>query len=261
MLKVFCVFLLIANVSLSSTETIKDVERFEIQNHVGNQIEFKNLTFVDESGSAVELSRYFNGKPVVLSLIYYKCPDICGLVLNGMLETFRDSSLIPGQDFTVLSISIDPKEKSELAKAKKEAVVKQLQESKPAADWHFLTGTEPVIRYLADQVGFTYKFIEETGLYSHAPGIFILDPRGSIGASLKGVMYPFDVFDPVLVSVGSRSIGSIGQKFSVEWKTFDFEKQNLVYDFKKVVTSVAIIGLMVMVGLFMLLKLQGKKNE
>lgn len=261
MLKGLSILFLLTSVAFGSNEKVQDVEKFEIQNHVGNKIEFKNLTFVDEDGTAVELSRFFAGKPVVLSLIYYKCPDICGLVLNGMLNTFRESSLTPGSDFTVLSISIDSREKSELAKSKKAAVVKQLQEAKPVSDWHFLTGSEPAIRYLADQLGFTYKLVEETGLYSHAPGIFVLDPQGNIHASLKGVMYPVDAFDSVLVSAGSRSIGSVGQKFSVEWKTFDFLKQELVYDSKKIVMSAVIIGLMVLVGLFVLFKFQGRTHE
>ena len=43
------------------------------------------LEFLDESGATVHLSDYFGrGRPVILTLNYYRCPMLCGLMLNGL---------------------------------------------------------------------------------------------------------------------------------------------------------------------------------
>jgi len=50
-----------------------------------------DLTFRNESGAAVALGSLFRGKPVILNLVYYKCPMLCTLVLNGLLSATSGS--------------------------------------------------------------------------------------------------------------------------------------------------------------------------
>lgn len=151
-----------------------------------------------------------------------------------MLDGFKDIGFVPGQDFNVVTISIDPKETSELARLKREAVINDLKKLKPASDWYFLTGEESNIRKLSDQLGFEYKLNLETGLYSHAPGIFILDSKGNLSASLADVMYPKDVLEYNLVKASNGSLGSWSQKFSAFWREYDFEKNNLKLNISKI---------------------------
>ena len=78
-----------------------------------------DLPFVDETGKPVKLRDYFDGKPVVLVLAYYRCPMLCTLVLNSVATTIGKVPLAIGKDFRVVTVSFDPRETVELAAAKK----------------------------------------------------------------------------------------------------------------------------------------------
>ena len=53
-----------------------------IEQHLNAQLPL-DLKFRDETGREVKLGDYFGKKPVVLSMVYYECPMLCGEVLNG----------------------------------------------------------------------------------------------------------------------------------------------------------------------------------
>ena len=54
-------------------------------------------SFVDESGRPVQLGKYFHGKPVILVMAYYRCPMLCTLVLNGLVQGMLDMSFNVGR--------------------------------------------------------------------------------------------------------------------------------------------------------------------
>jgi protein SCO1 len=83
------------------------------------------LIFKDEQGRAVPLREYFGQKPVILVLAYYRCPRLCSLVLNGLVQGLSRVDFQIGGDFTIVTVSIDPREGPELAAAKKAAYVEQ----------------------------------------------------------------------------------------------------------------------------------------
>lgn len=139
------------------------------------------------------------------------------------------------------------------------AVIGDLKKLKLSSEWHFLTDEEPNIRKLSDQLGFGYKLNAETGLYSHASGIFILDSKANLLVSLADVMYPKDVLDYSLIKAWNGTLGSWSQKFNIFWRAYDFENNNLKLDFFK-------FGLFVwgcLVALFVIYKfaLQSKVNK
>ena len=111
-----------------------------------------DLEFRNENGETVKLGDYFGKKPVVLSLVYYECPMLCTQVLNGMVSAFRVLSFKPGQEFDVVTVSFDPRERPPLAAAKKKTYVGYLPEAKRVAaesGWHFLTGDPESIKRLS----------------------------------------------------------------------------------------------------------------
>src|ERR1043166_9039527 len=116
-----------------------------------------NLSFKDEAGNTVQLRQYFGDKPVILSLAYYDCPMLCTLVLNGLVRTLRALSFSAGNEFTVLTVSFDPREKPPLAAEKGKTYLQAY--SRPGAEkgWHFLTGDEESIQKLTRAVGFRFK--------------------------------------------------------------------------------------------------------
>src|ERR1041385_6176701 len=113
-----------------------------------------DLRFRDETGRSVRLGDYFAEKPVVLVLGYYQCPMLCTLVANGLVESLQEMKRSIGHEFSVVHVSIDPRESPELALAKKQNYLKRYGRSGVAQGWHFLTGQAPAIKQLADQVGF-----------------------------------------------------------------------------------------------------------
>ncbi len=156
-----------------------------------------------------------------------------------MLDGFNDINFTPGRDFEVVSLSINPKEGPELAKLKRENVLANLRVNKPDAEWSFLTGEESEISRIADQLGFSYKFIPETGEYAHAPGIFVLDSNGNISASLATVMYSKEVLEHTLIQASNWRLGTTIQRFSSFWRKHDFQKQEVILDTNKILILLA----------------------
>jgi protein SCO1/2 len=148
-----------------------------------------NLTFTDESGRAVLLSSFFHRKPVLLALVYYRCPMLCTLILNGVVDSLKAVPFTPGRDFEVISVSFDPKDTPELAAAKKKMYLNHYGHSETADGWHFLTGDEVNIHKLTESVGFHYKYDPATQQFAHASGIMMLTPDGRLSRYFYGVTY------------------------------------------------------------------------
>jgi protein SCO1 len=158
-----------------------------------------DLTFVDETGKSVHLRDYFASKPVILTLAYYDCPNLCTLVLNGLLKALRALSLTIGTHFNVLTISINPADTTALAAARQAQYTRGYGRAKAAnADathgWHFLTGAPEAIQRLTQAVGFRYTYDATHGQFAHATGIMVLTPQGQLSHYFYGVEYaPRDV--------------------------------------------------------------------
>lgn len=192
---------------LPSGQPAPILQRVGIDQKLDAQIPL-DLVFRDEQGRAVPLRAYFGEKPVVLSLVYYECPMLCTLILNGLLRSLRALPLTVGKDFTVVTVSFDPREGPELAAAKKRTYVQSY--GRPGADggWHFLTGEEEAIRRLTDAVGFRYAFDPETGQFAHASGIIVLTPQGRVARYFYGIEYSPRDLRFGLIEAAAGKIGS-----------------------------------------------------
>jgi len=167
-----------------------------------------DLKFRDETGQTVILGSYFGKKPVILSLVYYSCPMLCTMAENGLLNALRDVKFNIGEQYQVVTVSIDPTETPEMAMGKK-AVYTGLY-GRPGAKrgWHFLVGDEPSIRTLAQAVGFHYNYIPETKQFAHATGIIVLTPQGRVSRYFYGILYlPRDI-RLALVEASQEKIGN-----------------------------------------------------
>lgn len=167
-----------------------------------------DLHFRDETGSDVRLGSYFGDKPVILALVYYQCPMLCTLVLNGLVSSLRALSLDAGKDFQVVVVSFDPTETPDLAAAKKATYLEEYRREGAEKGWHFLTGDEKAIRRLTQAVGFRYHYDPTIDQFAHATAITVLTPRGVIARYFYGVEYaPRDV-RLGLVEAAHETIGS-----------------------------------------------------
>jgi len=158
-----------------------------IEEHLGRPIDL-DLAFNDESGQAVKLQEFFNkGRPVILDLVYYTCPQLCSLILNRQVELMRQMPGVPGTDYDVVTISIDPRDTPEIAREKKASYLATY--GKPAPGWHFLTDREDNAKRLAELVGYHYRWDPRIQQYAHLAGIMILTPEAKVARYLYGINY------------------------------------------------------------------------
>jgi protein SCO1/2 len=146
----------------------------------------KDAVFRDESGQNVRLGSYFGERPVILALVYNRCPMLCNQVLSGLVASLKVVTLEPGSDFEVVVVSFDPEEAPELARAQKAKVLERYGRDGAARAVHFLTGDEKPIRELADAVGFRYEYDEKLGQYAHPSAIMVLTPGGEVSRYFFG---------------------------------------------------------------------------
>ena len=154
-----------------------------IEQHLDEQIP-PDLTFRDETGKPVRLGDYFGKKPVILNLVYYQCPMLCGEVLSGLESALRVLKFDVGKEFDVLTVSFDPRETPDMATKKKAEFLKRYGRPGAAAGWHFLTGPQESIDALTKAAGFQYQYDPKTGQFAHATAIAILDAGGKNRAVL-----------------------------------------------------------------------------
>lgn len=186
-----------------------DLTGVGITEKLGAQVNL-DRTFTDESGKSVRLGDFFSSKrPVIISLAYYECPMLCGVVLNALVDGMKELTWTPGKEFTVVNLSFDPKEKFELAAAKKKNLVEALGKPEAAAGWHFLTGEENQIKSLADELGFGYRWDEKEKQYAHGAGIFVLTPEGKLSRVLYGIQYRPSDLRLSLLEASNGKIGTI----------------------------------------------------
>jgi protein SCO1/2 len=167
-----------------------------------------DLVFRDEAGRDVTLGEYFNGKPVILVLAYYRCPMLCTEVLNGLVRALLDIKFDIGKEFDVLTVSFDPREGPELAAAKKKTYLERYGRPGAEAGWHFLTGQQEPITRLTEAVGFRYTYDPRNDQFAHASGIMVLTPTGKISRYFYDINYSPRDLRLGLVEASENKIGS-----------------------------------------------------
>jgi protein SCO1 len=167
-----------------------------------------NLEFRDSNDRPVKLAQYFGRRPVVLSLVYYECPMLCTLELNGLVRSLRTLSMSAGEEFELVTVSFDHGETPQLAAAKKAQYVAQYERPSAEQGWHFLTGEQANIERLCEAVGFRYVYDPERDEYAHASGIVVLTPGGKIFRYFYGIDYPPKTLRLGIVESSEGRLGS-----------------------------------------------------
>jgi len=172
-----------------------------------------NLTFKDEQGRTVKLGDYFHeGRPVILNLVYFQCPMLCTEVLNGLTSALKVIKFVPGNEFEVVTVSIDPRETPQLASNKKEMYLKKLGNPVAGNGWHFLTGEQTQISELAKAVGFRYHYDAKLDQFAHAAGIMLITPTGRVAQYYYGVEYSAKDMRLGIVEASQNKIGSLADQ-------------------------------------------------
>jgi protein SCO1/2 len=170
-----------------------------------------DLVFRDETGREVKLGDYFgkSHRPIILTLVYYKCPMLCTMVLNELVRTMNGmSTLSAGKDFDVLSVSFDPKDTPELAAGKRKQYLHEYGKRGEMGGWHFLTGEPDSIKKLTEAVGFRYTWDPKYRQYVHASGLMILTPDGHVARYFYGLDYAVKDVRLSLVEASDNKVGT-----------------------------------------------------
>ena len=179
--------------------------------------------FTDEKGNRVTLADYCDGTgvPVVLTFNFSDCQTICSPQLEGLVSALRDMDLTLGDEFHVVTVSLDPNESYQRAKLAKKRWVGQLERPEGHRGWHFLTGEATEIRKLADSVGYRYKYVNRDAKYSHQAALILLTPTGRIARYFAGSIYQPTTLHYSLVEASEGTIGSITDGFFLSCFRYD----------------------------------------
>jgi len=205
-----------------------ELQKIDVEEHLGSTIPL-DLTFTNSKGEPVQLNQYFNHeKPILLNLAYYECPMLCTLILNGVQEGVQKLAWKPGNEFQMVTVSIDPGETWEMAAKKKQNYLSGFKTPVDESGWAFLTGKQTNITSLADALGFRYFYDPERDQYAHPAVTFILSEDGTISRYLYGLEYPENTLRLALLEASDGKIGNTLEKFILTCFHYDPEQKRYV---------------------------------
>ncbi len=167
-----------------------------------------DLAFRNDDGKEVTLRELYRGKPIVVTLVYYKCPMLCNQVMNGLLAAMKVLRFNAGDEYDVVFVGIDPRETSDVAAKKKRSYIESYDREGAAIGWHFLTGEEAAIQKLAKVVGFSYTYDESTDQYAHPAVIIVSTPHGKVSKYFYGIEYSARDLRLALIEASENKIGT-----------------------------------------------------
>ncbi|MDG3008185.1 SCO family protein [Paludisphaera mucosa] len=179
----------------------------KFEQRLGAQVPL-GTTFLDEEGRETPLSACFGRRPVVLALVFHRCPLLCNQVLAGLTRSLKPLPIKAGVDFDVVAVSIDPDDTPASAKAKKAGYLERYDNPGTEAGWKFLTGRKEAIDALCDAVGFHYVQNPATKQFAHAAGIVVMTPGGQPAQYFFGIDFPPKEVDAAIRRASEGHIGS-----------------------------------------------------
>ena len=233
-----------------------------INEHLGDTVPL-SAKFATSSGDSVTISDLLEeGKPILLNPLYYDCPMLCGLVIDGVLEVANELAWSPGKDYTIISFSVDPSEDHTLAAEYKSRYIGQLNKSDAQNGWYFLSGKKSEIEKMIDAVGFEVNEIEGTGELAHAAAIMLLSPNGVITRYLYGIQYDEFNVRSALFEAADGKIGNTLTKVLMFCYQFDPNSNSYVLEAKNIM-KLGGLATLIFLGIFiglLWLREKGKKQ-
>jgi protein SCO1/2 len=220
-----------------------------VKQNLGNALPLKDR-FVESNGIEVPLSAFFEHRPVVMALVYYKCKMLCPQVLSGLAKTLRQVGFAPGKDYDVVITSIDPMDTPADGAVEKTHFLESLGTPDAGSSVHFLTGQQAAITDLASATGFNYVRVPgpdgKMDQFAHSSVIMIATPDGRMSKYLFGIDYqPRDVRLAV-IQASTHHIGSLSDMILLYCCNYSPSAG------KYTVSILRIMGLAAMGSLFML---------
>ena len=219
------------------------------------------LGFTDHTGAPRRLGDFFagDGRPVLLTLNYSACPQLCSEQLNGLVEALRQVGRDPAEDFRLLTVSIDPEETPAAAAEPRGKYLADY--GREDADWSFLTGSEESVRALADAVGFRYVFVPENGEYAHTAALFLLTPGGQVARYLWGVRYEPRTLELSLAETAAGELRSTTDKILLYCFQYDPAEGSYALAARNLTKVLGAVLVVVLGGFLLKLFRQERRNR
>lgn len=207
------------DITVTGHETPAELVGVGLEEHLGRQLDL-SLQFTDEDGVTAPLGSFFHkGRPVLMAMVYYTCPGLCNYHLNGVTDALKTMKWTTGQEFDVIAVSMNHDETPALAQGKLQNYLKEYGRDGQGDGWHFLVGRQANVKALADQLGFKFKWNDDTKQFAHAAISYIITPGGKISRYLPGIQPEPGTLKLSLLEASDGKIGS-------------FIEQTLLYCFK-----------------------------
>ena len=242
----------------------RDLDGVGVDEKLGAQVPL-DMEFRNSKGEIVRLGDMFDGdRPIVLTMNYANCPQLCGLQLNGFVKSLNKmEQWSVGEQFQVLTVSLDPTESDDLAAGFREKTLAGYDRPQVEQGWTFLRGKDEDIRRLADTVGFRYNSFEDKGQYAHTAVLILLDPQGKVARYLYGIEFLPSTLRLSLAETASSKYVSTVDALILRCFLYDAASGTFVADAWKItkiaMTLVAVI-LFAFVGRLILLERKVRKN-
>ncbi len=242
-----------AHAQLRSDEVPRQLKGVEVVQRVGETVPL-DLAFRDSTGKTVALGDYFApGRPVLLTLNYSNCPQLCILQLDELAARVSTMQWTAGAEFQMVTVSIDPTETPAQAKRKQDLYAERYGRPGSEGGWDFLIGDQENITKLADAVGFGYRFDPETGEFAHDAALMVLTPSGVISRYVFGVMYDATALRLSMVEASEGKLGTIADGFMMVCFQYDPLSGTYVMAARRVMTIAGAITILVLGGLLLFL--------
>lgn len=245
-------------VTAQQPKTIAD--DVDIDPQIGNTIP-RDLVMQNSSGDSVRLGDFLDDKPILLTPVYYRCPMLCGMELNGLVTCLRAMKLDVGKDFEIVTYSIDHREDSRLAAEKKQSYLKKYGRPNSGAGWHWLTGSEEAIERLNECIGFQSRYDPETGQYAHAAGIVVVTPEGRISRYLYGVEFAPRDLRLSLVEASQNELSDLTDRVLLLCYAYDPTRGTYGLAIYRTIRIAGLLTVIVIAGIIARFLLRDRRNK
>jgi protein SCO1/2 len=204
-----------------------------------------DTTLTDWQHRLVRLGDYFTDRPVIFVLGYYRCPNLCGTVMHGVLEALSATGL-SAREWRIVYVSVDASETAELAASQRALwldyfrylndirdpvdVAAMPRAEMPELD--LLVGTPSATAAITQAAGFAFEPDPEAmqasegsprflSRFSHAAEFMVATPQGQLSRYEFGVRYDPRNLRLALVAASQGHIGDLADRLVLLCSHFD----------------------------------------
>lgn len=194
---------------LPSAAVPSELDGVGITEKLGTSLVELKTQFVRQDGKVFKFPELLQGRPLIISPIYYACPGLCNFHLNGLIDGLKTMDWNPGQQFDLVVVSFDSKEGPDLADKKRNTYLKVYNRPSAIDGMNFYTSDEAGIKELTQAIGFTMKWNSDINEWAHASAAIVVTPEGKISRYLPGVFFENKTLKLAITEAGRGVVGSI----------------------------------------------------